>query len=63
MQEKNEDFFKVGNSRTVEVTIRLDLDTRCNDVVVLRNAADALKFRAEAGHNKSFVKSVSIRRT
>jgi hypothetical protein len=57
---KNDDYYKVGNSQFVTVTIRIQLDENCSDEIILRNAADALKFYADNKTHKTWTDKIAL---
>lgn len=60
-KHENPEVFFVGGSKDVTVTITFLGDENCNDKTHLLNAADAIKYYAERGHHKSWVKRVEVR--
>lgn len=61
MKKINNEFFKIGNSKTVTVSLTFIVDDKAGDEVVLRNAAEAAKFLANSGALHSWVKVVEIK--
>lgn len=57
---KNQDFYKVGNSEFVTVSIRVQLDSNLSDEVVMRNAADALNYYANNGVHKTWTDKITL---
>lgn len=57
---KNDEFFKVGNSKTVTVTLRFDVDEKSGNTVILRNAAEVAQFFADNRQHKSWTRSIKI---
>jgi len=58
---KNNEFYKIGNSEFVTVSITVQLDKGLSEEIVLRNAADALKFYADNNTHKTWTKEIVIR--
>jgi hypothetical protein len=60
MIKKNNELIKVGNSKTVTVTIVMDVDVDTPDAVTLRNAGEAAKWLANTGTLHNWVRKVAI---
>ena len=60
MLKKNNDFIKIGGSKTVTVTMTFDIDEGCSDAVILRNAAEAAKWLANTGTLHTWVRKVEV---
>lgn len=57
----NNEFIKIGNSKTVSVTLRFDVDAGSNDTIILRNAAEAAKNMSEHRELQTWVRSIEIK--
>ena len=57
---KNEEFFKVSDSKTVEVTLRFDVDKSAGSNVILRNGYDIIQYFLKTRTLKANVRSVKI---
>ena len=58
---KNPEFFKVGNSGNMTVTITMNLDNKVTPEVAMLNAAEALKFYYEYNQHKSWVTKIEVK--
>jgi hypothetical protein len=61
LQKKNNEFIKIGGSKTVTVTIVMDIDENSNDAVILRNAGEAAKWLANTGTLNTWVRKAEIK--
>jgi hypothetical protein len=57
----NREFIKIGNSKTVTVTLRFDVDSGSNDSIILRNAAEAARAMADNRECQTWVRSIEIK--
>lgn len=57
----NREFIKIGNSKTVSVTLRFDVDAGANDSTILRNATEAAKNMADHRQLQTWVRSIEIK--
>lgn len=58
--KKNNEFIKIGGSKTVTVTLTFDIDEGCSEAVILRNAGEAAKWLANTGTLHTWVRKVEV---
>lgn len=60
---KNLEVFKIAGDKTVTVSVTFNVDEKANDTVILKDAAEALKFFANSNLRQfsAWVKEINVR--
>lgn len=58
---KNTEFYKIGGDKTVMVSVSFDADPNASDEVLMRNAAEALKYYSETKVHKTWTRKIEVR--